>query len=37
MVVVDMDDVLMILPKSRSQDVKKIVEQLKLDGRKEYL
>ncbi len=37
MVIVDMDDVLMVLPKSRSQDVKKIVEQLKSNGRKEYL
>lgn len=37
MVVVDTQDALMILPKSRSQDVKKIVEQLKELGKKEYL
>ncbi len=37
MVVVDTDDILMILPKKRSQDVKKIVNQLKEKGKKEYL
>lgn len=37
MVVVDTDDVVMVLPKSRSQDVKKLVEQLKTDKKKEYL
>lgn len=37
MIVVDTDEILMILPKSKSQDVKKIVERLKEENKKEYL
>lgn len=37
MVVVDTDEILMICPKDQSQDVKKIVEKLKTEQRKEYL
>jgi mannose-1-phosphate guanylyltransferase len=37
MIVVDTDDILLIAPKSRSQDVKKIVERLKEEGQEEYL
>ncbi len=37
MIVVDTPDVIMIAPKSRSQDVKKLVEQLKERDQKEYL
>lgn len=37
MIVVDTDEILMIAPKSRSQDVKKLVERLKEEGKKEYL
>ncbi len=36
-IVVDSDDILMVVPKSRSQDVKKLVNQLKEENRKEYL
>lgn len=36
-VVVDTEDVLLIMPKSRAQDVKKIVEKLKEEGKEEYL
>ena len=34
LVVVDTDDALIICPKSRSQDVKKVVEELKQRGKK---
>ncbi len=37
MIVVDTDEIVMILPKDRSQDVKKLVESLKEMGQKEYL
>jgi len=37
MVVVDTDDVLLICPKSKSQDVKKLVEKLKEEGLEKYL
>lgn len=37
LVVVDTGEILMICPKDRSQDVKKLVEQLKEEDRKEYL
>ncbi len=37
MVVVDTDEILMIVPKDRSQDVKKLVERLKEEGKEEYL
>ncbi|HYD35495.1 MAG TPA: sugar phosphate nucleotidyltransferase [Vitreimonas sp.] len=37
MIIVDTPEILMIVPKSRSQDVKKLVERLKEEGKKEYL
>ncbi len=37
MIVIDTDEILLIMPKSRSQDVKKAVERLKEEGKKEYL
>lgn len=37
MIVIDTDEIVMIAPKSRSQDVKKLVERLKDEGKKEYL
>lgn len=37
LVVIDTPEIVMILPKDRSQDVKKLVERLKEEGRKEYL
>ena len=37
MIVVDTPEILMIVPKSKSQDVKKLVERLKEEGQKEYL
>jgi mannose-1-phosphate guanylyltransferase len=37
LIVIDTDEILLIAPKSRSQDVKKIVERLKEEGKKEYL
>ncbi|MEN6521547.1 MAG: mannose-1-phosphate guanylyltransferase [Armatimonadota bacterium] len=37
MIVVDTDDVVLIMPKGRSQDVKKILEKLQKQGRTEYL
>lgn len=37
MIVVDTDEIVMIAPKSRSQDVKKLVERLKEENKKEYL
>ncbi|MDQ5950890.1 MAG: mannose-phosphate guanylyltransferase, partial [Patescibacteria group bacterium] len=37
MIVIDTDEILMVVPKSMSQDVKKIVEKLKADNRKDYL
>jgi mannose-1-phosphate guanylyltransferase len=37
MVVIDTPEILLIVPKERSQDVKKLVERLKEEGKKEYL
>lgn len=37
MIVIDTPEILMIAPKQNSQEVKKLVEKLKEDGRKEYL
>ncbi len=37
MIVVDTEEILMICPKDRSQDVKKLVERLKEEDKKEYL
>lgn len=37
MIVIDTPEILMIAPKQNSQEVKKLVEQLKADGKKEYL
>lgn len=37
MIIIDTEEILMIVPKSSSQDVKKIVEKLKKENRKEYL
>ncbi len=37
MIVIDTGDAVLVCPKERVQDVKKIVDQLKLDGREEYL
>jgi hypothetical protein len=37
LIVVDTDEILMICPKSKSQDVKKLVERLKEESKKEYL
>ncbi|NCN50987.1 MAG: NTP transferase domain-containing protein [Candidatus Pacebacteria bacterium] len=37
MVVIDTEEILMIIPKSQSQDVKKIVERLKEEKKDEYL
>ncbi|MFZ1721957.1 MAG: sugar phosphate nucleotidyltransferase [Microgenomates group bacterium] len=37
MIIVDTDEILMIVPKSRSQDVKKIVSRLKEERKTEYL
>ncbi len=37
MIVVDTDEILLIVHKNNSQDVKKIVERLKEEGKKEYL
>ena len=37
LVVVETDDVVMVCPKDRAQDVKAIVEQIKADGKKELL
>jgi mannose-1-phosphate guanylyltransferase len=37
MIVVDTPEMLLVVPKDRSQDVKKLVERLKEEGRKEYL
>ncbi|MFN8474716.1 MAG: mannose-1-phosphate guanylyltransferase [Anaerolineae bacterium] len=37
MVIVDADDVLLILPRSRAQDVKQIVDELRAQKRTEYL
>lgn len=37
MIVIDTGEILLIIPKSRSQEVKKIVEKLKKDNREEYL
>lgn len=37
LVVVDTDEILMICPKNRSQDVRKLVQKLKEENKKEYL
>jgi mannose-1-phosphate guanylyltransferase len=37
MIVVDTDEILLIVPKNKSQEIKKIVEKLKEDNRKKYL
>jgi mannose-1-phosphate guanylyltransferase len=37
LIIVDTGEILLVVPKNRSQDVKKIVEQLKKEDRKEYL
>jgi mannose-1-phosphate guanylyltransferase len=37
MIIIDTDEILLIAPKERSQDVKKMVERLKEEGKKEYL
>jgi mannose-1-phosphate guanylyltransferase len=37
MIIVDTPEMLLIVPKDRSQDVKKLVERLKEEGKKEYL
>jgi len=37
MVVIDTPEILLIVPKDRSQEVKKLVERLKEEGKKEYL
>ncbi len=37
MIVVDTDEILMIVPKDRSQEVKKLVEKLKEENKKQYL
>jgi mannose-1-phosphate guanylyltransferase len=37
MVVIDTGDAVLVCPKERAQDVKKIVEQLKREGKEKYL
>ena len=37
MVIIDTEEILMVIPKSRSQEVKKIVERLKEEKKSEYL
>lgn len=37
MVIVDTDEIMMIVPKSQSQDVKKLVQRLKEENKEEYL
>ncbi|MBP7768697.1 mannose-1-phosphate guanylyltransferase [Candidatus Woesebacteria bacterium] len=37
MIIIDTDEILMIVPKAQSQDVKKLVERLKEESKKEYL
>lgn len=37
LMIIDTDEILMICPKDKSQDVKKLVERLKEENRKEYL
>lgn len=37
LIVIDTDEILMIAPKKRSQEVKKLVERLKEEGKEEYL
>lgn len=37
MIVIDTDEVLLIMPKNKSQDIKKIVETLKKDNKEQYL
>ncbi len=36
-VIVDTDDVILVCPKDRAQDVKKVIEKLKKDGKDNYL
>jgi mannose-1-phosphate guanylyltransferase len=37
LIIIDTDEILMICPKNKSQDVKKLVERLKEENKKEYL
>lgn len=37
MILIDTDEILMLIPKNQSQDVKKLVEKLKEEGKKQYL
>nr|MBP9819426.1 mannose-1-phosphate guanylyltransferase [Candidatus Woesebacteria bacterium] len=37
LVVIDTDEIVMIIPKKQSQDVKKLVERLKEEKKEEYL
>jgi len=37
LIIIDTPEILLIVPKGRSQDVKKLVERLKEEGKKEYL
>jgi mannose-1-phosphate guanylyltransferase len=37
MVVIDTGDAVLVCPKDRAQDVKTVVEQLKREGKEEYL
>jgi mannose-1-phosphate guanylyltransferase len=37
MIIVDTDEIIMVAPKNRSQDVKKLVERLKEENQKDYL
>jgi mannose-1-phosphate guanylyltransferase len=37
MVVIETEDAVLVCPKERAQDVKKIVEKLKSQGREQYL
>ena len=37
MIIIDTDEILMICPKNKSQDVKKLVEKLKAENQKKYL
>ncbi|MBW7956227.1 NTP transferase domain-containing protein [Patescibacteria group bacterium] len=37
MIIIDTPEILLVVPKERSQDVKKLVERLKEEGKKEYL
>jgi mannose-1-phosphate guanylyltransferase len=37
MIIIDTPEILLIVPKEKSQDVKKLVERLKEEGKKQYL